>query len=208
MDVQELALTDQYILRIRDFDEPYAKQDFYRMEANGAILRVAHGAYVLVPERERRPDPAWRPPLERVALGIAVAEFGPSDVALIGPSAARVHGAIPRPLGMATVSYPSTRPRDIQTIVGTVRTYRRSIDQMDVVRMNNDLASGLVTSVEMTMLDLAGKAPKWSLTSATRKEAIRLLAVRSDWDLVDELADAYRKKTALQAARCLIEQTT
>ena len=149
-----------------------------------------------------------RPPLERVALGIAAAEFGPSEVALIGPSAARVHGAIPRPLGMATVSYPSTRPRDIQTIVGTVRTYRRSIDQMDVVRVNNDLASGLVTSVEMTLLDLAGKAPKWSLTSATRNEAIRLLAVRSDWDLVDDLADAYRKKTALKAARCLIEETT
>lgn len=207
MDVQELALADRYILRIRDFDEPYAKQDFYRMEANGAILRVAHGAYVLVPERERHPDPAWRPPLERVALGIAAAEFGPAAAALIGPSAARVHGAIPRPLGMATVSYPSTRPRDIRTIVGTVRTYRRSIDQMDVVRMNNDLVTGLVTSVEMTMLDLAGKAPKWPLTAATRNEAIRLLAVRADWDLVDELADAYRKKAAFDAARRLIEHT-
>lgn len=207
MDVQELASIDRYILRIRDFDEPYAKQDFYRMEATGAILRVAHGAYVLVPERERQPEPSWRPPLERVALGIAAAEFGPAAVALIGPSAARVHGAIPRPLGMATVSYPSTRPRDIQTIVGTVRTYRRSIVQMDAVRMNNDLVTGLATSVEMTMLDLAGRAPKWPLTAATRNEAIRLLAVRADWDLAGELADAHRKRTAYKTAQRLMEDT-
>lgn len=177
------------------------------MEANGAILRVAHGAYVLVPERERRRDPDWRPPLERVAHGIAAAAFGPNEVALIGPSAARVHGAVPRPLGIATVSYPSTRPRDIKTLVGTVRTYRRLIAQMDVVRMNNDLVSGFVTSVEMTMLDLASKAPKWPIAPTDRDEAIRLLAARVDWDLTKEIAQEYRKCTALEAVHRLIGES-
>lgn len=208
MDVQQLAQTEQYILRIRDVDEPYAKQDFFRMEANGAILRVAHGAYVLVPERERRRDPDWRPPLERVAHGIAAAEFGGNEVALIGPSAARVHGALPRPLGIATVSYPSTRPRDIETLVGTVRTYRRLIGKMDVVRMNTDLVSGLVTSVEMTMLDLASKAPKWPIAPTDRDEAIRLLAARTDWDLATEIAHKYRKRTALESVHRMIEEAS
>jgi len=208
MDVQDLARSDRYILRIRDFDEQYAKQDFFRMEANGAILRVAHGAYILIPERERRRDPDWRPPLERVAHGIAAAAFGMDQVALVGPSAARVHGALPRPLGIATVSYPSTRPRDIETLVGTVRTYRRSIDQMDVVRLNNDLVNGFVTSVEMTMLDLASKVPKWPIALTDRHEAIRLLAARADWDLINEIADQYRKRTALKAVLLLSGETT
>ena len=208
MDVQDLAQSDRYILRIRDFDAQYAKQDFFRMEANGAILRVAHGAYVLVPERERRPDPGWRPPLERVAHGIAAAEFGLDQVALLGPSAARAHGAIPRPLGIATVSYPSTRPRDIETLVGTVRTYRRSINKMDVVRLNNDLVNGFVTSVEMTMLDLASKAPKWPIAPTDRDEAIRLLAARADWDLTREVAEQFRKRTALKAVLAITDEAT
>lgn len=174
------------------------------MDANGAILRVAHGAYVLVPERERRRDPDWRPPLERVALGIAAAEFGANDVALVGLSAARVHGVIPRALGIATVSYPSTRPRDIETLAGTVRTYRRLIDQMDTVWLRNDLISGLVTSVEMTMLDLASKAPKWPISPSDRNLAIRLLAARADWDLVQEIAEQYRKRSSLNAVHRLL----
>lgn len=174
------------------------------MASNGVMLRVAHGAYVLVPERERRPNPDWRPPLERVAHGIAAAEYGLSEVALVGPSAARVHGALPRPVGIATVSYPSTRPRDIETLVGTVRTYRRLIGQMDVVQMNTDLVSGLVTSVEMTMLDLASKVPKWPIGPTDREEAIRLLAARADWGIATEVAAEYRKRTALESVRQLI----
>ena len=57
MDVQELAQVDSYILRIRDFDEPYAKQDFYRMKANGAILRVAHAQPFLRSKRVSHGSP-------------------------------------------------------------------------------------------------------------------------------------------------------
>ena len=205
MDVAQLATVDQYILRPRDFDDRWIHDDMARMEANGAILRVARGAYVLVPEAQRRPNPAWRPNIERVALGLAAATYGRNQVALIGPSAARAHGAIPRAAGVATVSYPSTRPRDIETIVGTVRTYRRTIDKMDVVRVSNDVVNGLVTSREMTMLDLVSSAPKWPLLDSTRLEALRLLSTRVDWDLVDELASSYRKKSAQRRLGELLE---
>lgn len=198
MDVAQLATVDQYILRPRDFEDRWIHDDMARMEANGAILRVARGAYVLVPEAQRGPNPTWRPNIERVALGLAAATYGINNVALIGPSAARAHGAIPRSAGIATVSYPSTRPRDIETIVGTVRTYRRSVDKMDVVRVRNDVIDGFVTSREMTMLDLASKAPKWPISEPSRLEALRLLSTRADRDLLEELAATSRKQTALR----------
>jgi len=197
MNVQDLARVDNFILRARDFDAPYAADEFKRMEANGTILRVTRGAYVLVPEAQREPGTRWRPPIERVALGLAVVAYGADNVALVGPSAARVHGCVPRALPVATVSYPSTRPRDVQTIVGTVRTYRRNIERMDVVRLSTDLVRGLATSIEMTMLDLAGKVPAWPIERSDRAMAIRLLAGQADWELVHEIAAKYRKRTAL-----------
>jgi hypothetical protein len=156
------------------------------------------GALTFVSERHRKPEPEWRPNIERIALGIATAQFGPNAVALVGPSAARVHGAVPRALGIATVSYPSTRPRDVDTVMGTVRTYRREIDQMDVVRVRSDLASGLVTSTEMTMLDLAAHAPKWPMIASDRDEAIGLLAARADWALAERIAHDFRRKSAFE----------
>lgn len=197
MNVQDLAKADHFILRARDFVAPYAVDDFKRMEANGTILRVARGAYVLVPESQREPGTKWRPPIERVALGLAIVAYGADNVALVGPSAARVHGCVPRALPVATVSYPSTRPRDVRTIVGTVRTYRRTIDRMDVVRLSTELIRGLATSIEMTMLDLAGEVPAWPIERSDRAEAVRLLAAHADWELVQEIAAKYRKRTAL-----------
>jgi len=207
VNTKDLAKADNFILRQRDFDDPSVDDEFKRFEANGVTLRVAHGAYVLVPEAQRGPDVAWRPNIERVALGLAAAAFGPSNVALIGPSAARVHGAIPRAGAIATVSCPSTRPRDVATLVGTVRMYRRAIDQMDVVQLTSDLVDGQVTSVEMTMLDLASKAPKWPINEPDRAEAIRLLAARANWDLAEEIAAQHRKKTSLAAVKRMLVST-
>lgn len=77
--------------------------------------------------------------------------------------------------------------------------YRRSIDQMDVVHLETDLVQGQVTSVEMTMLDLASKVPHWPIGESDRAEAIRLLAARSDWGLAAQIAAEYRKKTSLDS---------
>jgi len=97
------------------------------------------------------------------------------------------------------VSYPSTRTRTVETLVGTVRLYARSVDRMDVVNVSTDLAVGLATSIEMTMLDLLSGGPKkWPIETTDRTEAIRLLAGQADWALVDKIALRYRKKTALK----------
>lgn len=199
MKAKDLAAAEQFILRPRDFDAKYAGTDFMRLERAGSLVRVARGAYVLVPEGLRQPDPTWRPPLERVALGLAASAHGRTEVALIGPSAARVHGCIPRAMAIATVSTPSTRPRETESLVGVIRSYRRTIDQMDVVHIRNDFVDGLVTSVEMTMLDLASKTPKWPIGEPDRAEAIRLLASKADWVIVDEIAARHRKATAAKS---------
>lgn len=208
MDAQALARFDKDVFRIRDFGETYAKQDFARLEKSGAILRVAHGHYMLVPERHRKPDPDWRPSLERIGLGITTAQYGSDEVAIIGPSAARVHGAVPRALGIATVSTPSTMPRDVTTVMGTVRLYPRTIDKMDVIRIDNDLATGLVTSIEMTMLDLMAKAPKWPLLESDKLEAVRWLADRADWDIAEEVARDFRRKAAFERLLTFMKQPT
>lgn len=205
MNTKDLSRVDQFILRQRDFDGPAIDDDFKRFEANGTILRVARGAYVLVPERHRRQNVTWRPTIERVALGLAAAAFGPEQVALVGPSAARVHGVLQRAISIATVSYPSTRPRDVSTVCGTVRMYRRTINQMDIVQLDNDLVQGQVTGIEMTMLDLTSKAPRWPIGKSDRGQAIRLLAAQADWDLTTEVAARYRKKTSLAALKRFLQ---
>ena len=206
MKAVDLAKADDYILRQRDFASASVHDDFKRFVNAGVILRVCRGAYVRVPEAHRQPNVTWRPPLERVALGLAAVEFGDQAVALVGPSAARAHGVIPRALPIATVSYPSTRPRDISTVCGTVRTYRRRVDQMDVVHHDNDLIRGQVTSVEMTMLDLASAAPKWPIGDADRMLAVRLLAARSNWEVATEIAEQYRKKASLVNVKRLLDE--
>ena len=65
------------------------------------------------------------------------------------------------------------------------------------------VVQGQATSVEMTMLDLASKAPRWPIGKSDRVEAIRLLAARTDWDLAAEIAAKYRKKTSLDSLNWL-----
>jgi len=96
-------------------------------------------------------------------------------------------------------SYPSTRTRRVKTIVGTVELYARSIERMDVVRFNSDLGNGMVTGVEMTMLDLVSGAAKWSIEDSDLAEAVRLLAVQSNWQVAEKVAMRYRRTTALKS---------
>src|SRR6059058_1687806 len=65
-----------------------------RLERRGALHRLAHGYYVVVPQEHAGTD--WMPALEAAAAGIATADFGPGNAILMGISAARIHGAIPR----------------------------------------------------------------------------------------------------------------
>lgn len=145
-----------------------------RLIDNGTLLQLSKGYSVLVPENRRDPATAWRPTIEGAALGMAAALYGPDEVALVGPSAARTHRCYPRPLGGAYVSVPRVlRPRE--TIVGAIRFVNREISSMDTVRIETDLGSGWAASVEQTALDLCRDRPAWNITDEARTEMIHRL---------------------------------
>jgi len=73
-----------------------AVPSFARLERSGALRRVAPGYYAVVPDD--RVGLVWLPELEAVALRVGVALAG---AALMGLSAARVHGGLPRARGGA-----------------------------------------------------------------------------------------------------------
>jgi hypothetical protein len=134
---------------------------------------------------------------------MAAALYGPEEVALIGPSAARAHRCYPRALGEAYVAAPKPlRPRD--TIVGIVRFTTRDITKMDTVRIETDLGRGWATSVEQTALDLCRDRPAWNITDEARTEMLRRLADRIDWDLIDEIAESTRGVKTLRRLRNML----
>jgi hypothetical protein len=97
------------VLRPVDAVRVYAhpRPEFARLERSGALRRVAPGYYAVVPDD--RVGLAWLPELEAVGLGVGVAVAGVDGVALMGLSAARVHGGLPRVVGV------TERPRVFRT---------------------------------------------------------------------------------------------
>ncbi len=203
--VDELTRRQLRVGRPGSFDVGRTDTELRRLSDLGSLLRLAKGFYALVPEDRRGEDTTWRPSIEGVALGMAAALYGPEGVALIGPSAARVHRCYPRALGEAYVAVPRTlRHRD--TIVGSVRFVNRDFEKLDTVRIETDLGPGWATSVEQTALDLCRDRPAWAITDEARTEMIRRLADRVDWDLIDEIAESTRAVKTLRRLRAMLDR--
>jgi len=195
--VARLVRSENRLLRPRDFADAYADAwaEFNRLAEAGALAKVAHGYYVLIPE-ERRGE-YWQPEVEGVALGIAVADYGRDAVTLMGPSAGRLLGAIPRALATATVAIPRQRP-PLLTTAGRVQFVTRKVERLDTQRVVTDITAGWVTTPEQTVLDLADRPDLGDIGPATAEEAIRALAGRCDPELVARLAHDQRKSGAWQ----------
>ena len=193
----QLARTGNRILRPGDFHDTYANpwEEFARLTRTGVLAKLAHGYYLLIPEAHR--DGYWAPEVEGVALGIAVAAYGRDPVALMGPTAARLLGAIPRALGTATVAVPRQRPALVTTL-GRVQFVKRTVERLDTQRVTTDITAGWVTTVEQTVLDLADRPNLGGITPVTAEEAIKTLGGRCDQQLVANLARAQRKLAAWQ----------
>jgi hypothetical protein len=192
-----LARTGNRVLEPGNFHDVYANpwEEFARLTRNGVLAKLAHGYYLLVPEEHRRGY--WVPEIEGVALGIAIADYGRDPVALMGPTAARVLGAIPRALATATVAVPRQRPI-LATTAGHVQFVRRDVGNLDTQRIDTEVTTGWVTTPEQTVLDLADRPNLGSITPATAEEAIKALTGRCDQQLVGRLARAQRKNGAWQ----------
>ncbi|HWB67302.1 MAG TPA: hypothetical protein VG708_10810, partial [Mycobacteriales bacterium] len=110
-----LARAPLRVVRPRDAQHVYAhpRAEFARLTARGALHRLAPGYYAVVPQEYVGDE--WSPTLEAAAAGIAAAHVGADHVVLMGLSAARLHGALPRALAVAVVAVPLQR-RAIQLV--------------------------------------------------------------------------------------------
>jgi predicted transcriptional regulator of viral defense system len=188
-------------LRPQQAAEVYAqpRAEVRRLEQRGALHRLAHGYYVVVPQEHL--GHAWMPALEAAAAGIATADFGPGTAVLMGVSAARLYGALPRAIGTAVVAVPAQRNAImLADRPATVRFVKRDTARLDAEQITTELGPTLVTTPEQTVLDLAHR-PDLGAAADQVSDAVQVLLARADPDLLEELAAAQRLGASLRRAR-------
>lgn len=198
-----VALTHRQlrVFTTRDAQAAYTspRPQLKRLTDAGLLRRLHGGVFAIVPaEHVGRP---WTPPLEAAAVGLEAARSGLEGAVLMGMSAARIHGAVTRGLGRATVAT-RTQRRPI-TLDGTrleVRFVKRRVDELDADLTSTVLGDVLVTSIEQTILDLAD--PRVHETEAqAEREAIQSLAPKADHTALRKLAARQRLGRALRRAQ-------
>jgi hypothetical protein len=196
----EIAGADPRVVRPRDLAHRYLnpRAEFNRLAEAGVLLRLAHGYYALVPEPLR--GTAWRPSVEAAGLALAQTDYGRDRTVAMGVTAARLLAVVPRAPGTSVIAVPRQRA-PLDTVVGRVVFVTRAVEQLDAQRVETELSTGLTTTAEQTLLDLADRPELGGLSRHEVVEAIQRLAEGADWDLVGELAVVQRKRpAAMQAA--------
>jgi hypothetical protein len=160
---------------------------------------MASGYYTVVPAD--RVGTEWMPTIEGAAAGIAAADFGEDNFALMGLTAARMHRAIPRAVAFAVVATPRRRkPVQLEDRTATVHFLTRDLGAIQVERMATDLGRCLVTIPEQTVLDLA-HLPRLGDMEPEVWAAIDTLWPGCDAALLTELAREQRLGAALRRVR-------
>jgi predicted transcriptional regulator of viral defense system len=188
------------VLRPVDAEDVYSnpRAEFARLERGGALHRLAPGLYAVVPDDAV--GRAWLPGLESAALAIAATGGRAGTVALMGISAARIHAAIPRALNVAVVAVEHhRRPLRLTDREAEIHFIRRDVNRLDLQRHRTDLGQGWTTTIEQTLLDLVARPDLGGAPDAA-EEAIDGLMLRADLDLARQLAEAQRRRRALERA--------
>lgn len=196
----DLARAPLRTIRPIDAGKVYAhpRAQLRRLAESGVLHRLANGYYIVVPQTEvGRP---WRPVLEAAAAGIGSAIYGPNAAVMMGVSAARIYGAIPRALAVAVVAVPTQhRPISLSDRTAIVRFVKRDIDTLDVERINTELGPALVTTPEQTVLDLAHR-PELGDNASDVPTAAAALYARCDQPRLTALAARQRRTASLRRA--------
>ncbi|MEV0075873.1 type IV toxin-antitoxin system AbiEi family antitoxin [Nocardia neocaledoniensis] len=196
----ELWRTPLRTLRPHDLAHIYAqpRPEIARLVDRGVLHRVAHGYYIIVaPDHIGR---TWLPGLEPAAAGIASSIYGPDQAIVMGISAARMLGAVPRALATAIVAVPRQhRPIALTDRPAQVRFVRRDTEALDAERVETPLGPALATTPEQTVLDLA-RRPELGNAETDVRQAIEMLYRRSDSDRLARLARDQRLGAALRRA--------
>lgn len=175
-----------------------------RLHERGLLHRLADGYYVVVPRDSV--GRSWMPGLETAAAGIGSAIYGQDNTVVMGISAARLHGAIPRALATAIVAVPQQhRPITLSDRPAVVRFVKRNTQGLDAERFDTELGSTLVTTPEQTILDLAHR-PQLGDAEVDIGTAVAALYERSDKDRLQTLATEQRRIASLHRARTWAQQ--
>jgi predicted transcriptional regulator of viral defense system len=176
----------------------YPGPELARLADRGLLHRVANGYYIVVPQDMVGRE--WVPSLEAAAAGIASAIYGPTHAVLMGISAARVLGAIPRALATAFVAVPDQhRPIRLKDRQSLLRFVKRDTDRLDAERIETPLGPALVTTPEQTVLDLAHRPQLGDVQDEVRA-AVAVLHQRSDHRRLNALAADQRRMASLRRA--------
>lgn len=195
--VPPTLLTRGRVLRPADAADVYSnpRAEFARLERGGALHRLAPGLFAAVPDDAV--GRTWLPPLEVTALAIAGTGGHAGQAALMGISAARVHAAVPRALGVAVVAVERhRRTLKLTDRNADIHFVRRDLSSLDLQRHRSELGQGWVTTIEQTLLDLIARPNLGGVPDAAR-EAIESLLPRADVDLLRQLAAVQRRRRAL-----------
>ena len=197
----EFAQATMRTFRTKDAGAVYAHPatQTARLERLGLLHKLATGYYTVVPQDSVGTD--WRPSIEAAAAAIAAATVGPANAVLMGLSAARMHNAMPRALGVALVAVPNDR-RDIRLRDrdGIVHFVQRKTDVLDAELMTSDLGACLVTTPSQTVLDLAHR-PALGHAEQEARAAIVALLPQCDDRTLTRLASQQRLGAALARVR-------
>jgi predicted transcriptional regulator of viral defense system len=195
-----LAQVPMKTIRPSDAARHYAhpRAQLGRLTERGLLHRLADGYYVVVPQD--RVGRSWMPGLETAAAGIASAIYGADNIVVMGVSAARLHGAIPRALTIAAIATPQQhRPIELSDRTGSIRFVKRTTQNLDAERYETELGPTLVTTPEQTILDLAHR-PKLGDAEVDIPAAVAVLYERSDRDRLLALATEQRRTASLERA--------
>ena len=196
----DLAKAPMRTIRPRDAGDVYAhpRAELARLADRGLLHRVADGYYVVIPQD--MVGRHWMPSLEATAAGVATAIFGAADVVVMGPSAARLHGVIPRALATATVAVPRQhREIHLSDRPAVIRFVTRDTASLDAERIDTPLGPTLVTTPEQTVLDLAHR-PHLGDVEVDIPTAVAALYARSDETHIAALAANQRRMASLRRA--------
>ncbi|OKH82159.1 hypothetical protein EB75_13315 [Mycobacterium sp. ST-F2] len=199
-----LAQVPLRTIRPRDATVAYhhPRPQLARLTEHGLLHRLADGYYVVVPQdMVGRP---WIPGLEAAAAGIGSAIYGIDEVVVMGISAARLHGAIPRALATAIIAVPQQhRPIALSDRPAIVRFVKRQTAEIDAELIRTELGPTLVTTPEQTVLDLAHR-PSLGDAEPDVPTALAALYARSDKSRLQELATDQRRLASLRRAEAWV----
>lgn len=177
----------------------HPRSQLARLVRKGALHRLAHGFYSVTPQEHLRSS--WAPETEAAAAGVGTAVFGQGNAVLMGVSAARAYGAIPRAIADAVIASPTQHaPVRFVDRDGQIYFVKRNIETLDIQPVNTELGRAMITTPEQTCIDLA-HTTILKIGKPDTIAAIQALWPNCDQVKMARLSKAQRKKAALERAR-------